>query len=131
MFVLYLVSICEPHKTLMLTRLPRPASDADNYERSTEWFTDKEVGLRCSDCLMMVPRLHPWCDKRAEDACGYLRKHSGFDFDKFEHERKTPQKSDPINDWLMPCIGILIFWALWYYWGLPWNVIKEILFHDL
>ena len=43
-------------------------------------------------------------------------------------EDETPP--DPINDWLMPCIGILIFWALWYYWGLPWNVIK-IFFHDL
>ena len=42
----------------------------------------------------------------------------------------TPDKPfDWANNVILPCLGVLMFWALWYYWGLPWDVIKEVLFH--
>jgi hypothetical protein len=38
---------------------------------------------------------------------------------------------DPINNFVLPLIGVGLLWTAWYYWGLPWDVIKEVLFHDL
>ena len=39
-------------------------------------------------------------------------------------------KRDPVNGAVMPLIGATMLFAAWYYWGLPWAIIKEILFHD-
>lgn len=41
-----------------------------------------------------------------------------------------PHRFDWANDLVLPIIGACIFYIAWRYWGLPWGIIKEILFHD-
>ena len=41
------------------------------------------------------------------------------------------QSFDWVNNILMPLVGVGLLFAAWRYWGLPWEAIKEILFHDL
>jgi hypothetical protein len=45
--------------------------------------------------------------------------------------RPTPVKFDWANKVVLPIIGAGIFAALLYYGILPWDAVKEILFHDL
>ena len=54
-----------------------------------------------------------------------------LDSDGYISKKNAPKRQfDWANMVVLPVIGACLLYIAWRYWGLPWDVIKEILFHD-